>query len=680
MPEKLSIVSGPMEGHHFILDQKKEWLVGRGRRNPISVPLDPCLSTRHAKIRPLGHKLIVTDLNSSNGSFIDGKKLIPSKEYSFRNFLVLGSTLLKKGNQAGPDIDFMPCKLSELSIEEKEQSALLKKTLKYCAQTHKPYIDATALLYTFFLENPDLMQHICSDFMIDAESFKSRWEKDYFFDVPYSWLNDFIAISHNQQIGENVIVTPLARHILNEMSKITKEYKGDFIEVEFLKTFFLLPFNLIYPLLDWEKTKIRWMYTLEKMTRPKAPKPPLIDVIKTVRDQPVYIQPSVPEPTDLPEQILPDRFWLDLHRSIQMSQQHVILGHKGSGKTSVIHRIFLPGSPLYPQFRNRVLYDSKVFLILNDEKKLKRFVHSIIRDLGKKDLVGIDHIDHLLVNLQHIGIERGPLLQALKNATAKTIIALDMDNRTMVSGLLQSPDIHFLGNYLDEVRDRLYSKLLSDFESRIKCFLSNDARSFIKEVIIDPSPDNISAIKDYLDFAAKKAGNIDFPFHELATETLANGQLGKAFFIDVYSDWIGISKGKLQNQSTSSEEDSFRLFAVQLEELVQAFSKNALKIGLHYSDQTRSLEENRNLDSEEKLQQLKSQIVCLLTAYQHGFQRWFPTLWRGINPDELRKQSSNTRKLWQLFEEKAGLIDEAYAEDQFNEATSRVFQELYRNR
>jgi len=674
MSVKLLIVSGPFEGRHYLLDSKKEWLAGRGKANSISVPMDPCLSTRHAKIKTLGHKTIVTDLNSSNGSFIEGKKLSPSKEYTFRDFLVLGSTLLKRDLQQGVGTTLTPVSIDNLTAQEKKSTSLISSAIKLSRQAKKPYIDAVCLLYAYFLEYPDIMKQVCSDFMIDPEFLKTKWKKNRFFDVPFSWLNDFIVISHSQPLASTTILTPLARHILHQFADLKEENR----EISQIEIFLKTPFNLIYPLLDWEKSKVRWSYTIEKLKQPKkAPPPHARKMAKTVNVEKIKIpEKSISGHSDL---ILPKAFWQDLFRSIEMSGQQVLLGHRGSGKSAILHRIFFPGSTILPQYKKRILYDSKVFMILNSESKLSRFVQSIIRDLSTFDLVGIDHIDHLLMKLQNSGIERGPLIQALKNPKAEVLIALDMDNRTMIGGLFHAPQIHFIGNYLDPVRDTIYESLLDNFEKKIHCFISKEGKAFIKEVVIDPSPDNIAAIKDFLDFTLRKSGGVEFPFHELSTETLASGKLGKSFLQDVYNDWVGVPKGQVQEPG-ALEEDPYQVFAYQLEDLVQAFSKNALKIGLHYSDQTTSLSEFRSLDKEEKLQQLKSQIVCLLTAYQHGFQRWFPLLWNNISPDELRKQSTNTRKLWQLFEEKADLIDVAYAEDQFNEATSRVFQEIYRNR
>ncbi|PIE03351.1 MAG: hypothetical protein CSA81_02620 [Acidobacteria bacterium] len=677
MSIKMLIISGPYEGTHCKLSPKNELLIGRGRNNSISLPLDPCLSTRHAKLKLVGPKIIIKDLNSSNGSFISGKKLSATKDYTVRDFLVLGSTLLKREFKDGLGQALDPVTIDRLSSCEKTPSSLISKAIKACKAAKKPYVDAACLLYVFFQEQPEIMKQVCSDFMIDPEFLKNRWKDNRPFDIPHSWLNDFISISLSQPIAKTIVFTPLARHILNQLGQL----KGPNLPVKQLEVFLNTPFNLIYPLLDWEKSKARWANTLDKLKAPKKPKP------KKVIAETISVKDNMELPDDTArkvkgqeELILPREFWVDLYCSFQLDAQQVILGHKGSGKSSILHRIFHPSSKILPQYRKRILYDSKVYLILNSEKKLGRFVKSIIRDLNSKDLVGIDHIDHLLMNLQNIGVERGPLIQALKKPSAKVIISLDMENRTMISGLLQSPQIHFIGNYLDQVRDEVYHSLLLQFQNQMHCFLSEEGKAFIKEVVIDPSPDNIGAIKDYLSLAVKKSGGITFPFHELSSQTLASGKLGRAFLMDVYNDWVGIPMGKSEKDTNSFDEDPFQVFAYQLEDLVQAFSKNALKIGLHYSDQTTSLADFRSLDKEEKLQQLKSQIVCLLTAYQHGFQKWFPQMWRTISPHELRKHSTNTRKLWHIFEEKADLIDAAYAEDQFNEATSRVFQEIYRNK
>jgi len=687
MPDCLLIVSGPYEGQRIQLNSKEPMILGRGRANPISLPLDPCLSTRHARLELSGHHILVKDLNSSNGSFIQGQKLSPAKPYQVRNFLVLGSTILKREPPKREQALGQP-----ISLAEARQSSdpNLKTWLEYAGKlsqkTGKQYIDTTSLLLAFFLKNPDIMNPICSDFMIDPEFLKSKWEKDHYFEVPRAWLNDFMVISHKQKLGDDLLVTPLASELLKRASNEKDPLKR-------LALIFGLPFNLCYPLLDWEKTKVRWAYSIEKLTREKAkckdaPPPPKA---KAPEPQKSITPPKPPKPPSQMAQfmpgeatgegkllVLPDRFWNDLAQNMAQPQPVVLLGHKGSGKSSILQHVFHPESNFYQKKDDFILYDSRVFLILNSDKKLERFMASLIRDLSLKDFVGIDHLDHLLMNLQDLGIDRGPLIQALKKPVAHVLIGLDMENRSMISGLLDSPKILYLGTYLDQVREDLYKILLRRFELKVKCMLSSDARHFIQQFVIDPSPDNIASICDFLDLATRRAQGIDFPFHELSSATLAGGQLGRRFFQALYEDWVGVGKGHALEEEDPLAEDPFKTFAYQLEDLVQAFSKNALKIGLHYSDQTRSLRDHRNLNEEEKLQQLKSQIVCLLTAYQHAFQKWFPGFWNPLSPDELRRAGSNPRKLWQMFEERAELIDEPYAEDQFNEATSRVFQELYR--
>jgi len=69
---KVRIVEGPGTGTEFEIDQAA--ILGRLDTNDIPVQ-DPKASREHAKIYKQGSKFSVVDLNSSNGTFVNGKQI-----------------------------------------------------------------------------------------------------------------------------------------------------------------------------------------------------------------------------------------------------------------------------------------------------------------------------------------------------------------------------------------------------------------------------------------------------------------------------------------------------------------------------------------------------------------------------------------------------------------------------
>ena len=100
----LQLQNGPKTGQKFSLT-KMRTVVGRSFPPHIIVDIDltkceltktPMISRRHAVIEWINGELLVTDLNSGNGTFIDGQKLQPEDpdQPSFSLPLKRGSKLV----------------------------------------------------------------------------------------------------------------------------------------------------------------------------------------------------------------------------------------------------------------------------------------------------------------------------------------------------------------------------------------------------------------------------------------------------------------------------------------------------------------------------------------------------------------------------------------------------------
>jgi two-component system cell cycle response regulator len=91
----LIIIRGQPQGHRFFLTQP-EMVVGRDAIADIVVN-DQSISRRHAKVIQDGGKVSLSDLGSSNGTFINDKKLEPgnSIELQKEDMIKLGNSILK---------------------------------------------------------------------------------------------------------------------------------------------------------------------------------------------------------------------------------------------------------------------------------------------------------------------------------------------------------------------------------------------------------------------------------------------------------------------------------------------------------------------------------------------------------------------------------------------------------
>lgn len=91
----LIIIRGTPQGHRFFLTQA-EMILGRDPAADITLN-DQSVSRKHAKITRENETVKLTDLNSSNGTLVNDKKVAPGDTVSLlkEDMIKLGSTILK---------------------------------------------------------------------------------------------------------------------------------------------------------------------------------------------------------------------------------------------------------------------------------------------------------------------------------------------------------------------------------------------------------------------------------------------------------------------------------------------------------------------------------------------------------------------------------------------------------
>lgn len=88
------VKSGPIEGHKYAVKTAAPILIGRSEEADIHIGYDQYCSRRHAKVYWSNDKCYIQDLESTNGTYVNGKKLTGSIELSNNDAISLGNTEL----------------------------------------------------------------------------------------------------------------------------------------------------------------------------------------------------------------------------------------------------------------------------------------------------------------------------------------------------------------------------------------------------------------------------------------------------------------------------------------------------------------------------------------------------------------------------------------------------------
>ena len=96
---RLYMIKGPLQGHAFDLKDPVT-MIGRASDNDIQLD-DPSVSRKHAKIFVKDDKFFLEDLNSQNGTLINGQAATPFEDLELRQGLsiALGNILFILGQK-----------------------------------------------------------------------------------------------------------------------------------------------------------------------------------------------------------------------------------------------------------------------------------------------------------------------------------------------------------------------------------------------------------------------------------------------------------------------------------------------------------------------------------------------------------------------------------------------------
>jgi pSer/pThr/pTyr-binding forkhead associated (FHA) protein len=118
-------ISGRYQGSEFPLESGKEFVIGRAS-NTDMVLMEDMVSRKHAKIAVAGEDIVIQDLGSTNGTFVNGEKVKQAKLKDGDRVLI-GTSILKLVRQEAPGISSM--KSQEPSRAQEAVSTLRPRAL-----------------------------------------------------------------------------------------------------------------------------------------------------------------------------------------------------------------------------------------------------------------------------------------------------------------------------------------------------------------------------------------------------------------------------------------------------------------------------------------------------------------------------------------------------------------------
>lgn len=100
---RLTMRSGPTPGEAYLLELE-ETILGRDQANDIAIS-DPEVSRRHARFVIKDGNLIVEDLGSTNGTFLNGERISSPQQLRAGDVITLGETIVLVFEKANYDPD-----------------------------------------------------------------------------------------------------------------------------------------------------------------------------------------------------------------------------------------------------------------------------------------------------------------------------------------------------------------------------------------------------------------------------------------------------------------------------------------------------------------------------------------------------------------------------------------------
>lgn len=677
----IQVLSGPEEGLSLLLKEGASVQVGRGPKNDLTLAHDSYISTAHAQIIMKNGAVQIQDLRSSNGSVVGGRRIQAHVWHEVETYFVLGSTPfhVTRSRKALRALSSKPVRVAEASWGK---SRLVSKALEIVKTRGQMHLDSVSLLLAVIDLFPEAIAPKLKDLGIQPQAIFETWRSLKIFEGSRQWLNNYLELQSTLPKPPAELATPKVAHFLKKASP-RRGLSGEVTLVHLLGD----AYNLAYPLLEWRRLGPRW----------RAFQTELKEKLKPKSKNDIVLKKSVAEPEPETKKASVGA-QIDLEISAILKKGHIVelTGEEGCGKSRVLNRFFDAQFMRADESRERflpVLVDIRTFLSFHQVKELPRFLKKTTIALGKAPLVGVDHFDELLEVMKQELIDPESLFQAIHQRNCDLVIVTSRQG-SFKKGTLHGVRRLDVASFSLLLRQSVIDALIRKFERESSFRISAENRKWLNEQLWDMA-NNYHSIRQVFDLAAAQARDALEQRQKWSPGEPVKEELEKFIFQKIIEDTTSDAPKVVEVSKplppptppesipalTSPDPGSVMDFVYQVEDFIKAFVEEEFHLGLDYTDRTYSIRESGILTQKEKLQQLKSFLVFLLSSYRESFRVWFQKLWNQIDPQVLKSLSgvgNNSKKLWQEYQQRAGKIDMGLAEDQFIEAAAEAFRRSWR--
>lgn len=664
MGQLFEVVTGPMEGTSFALEDGVSLSLGRSSQNDITLPYDPWISSSHATIKCKGLDVFVMDMHSSNGTYVQGKKIAPNNFVQLREFLVCGSTLCRFGPE-GPPLTRKPLPTKKSAAKTYLANTLVREAHTIARDRHSSTISVLHLfLAALKLEHPELVRFLRS-LKQDADRLYNRIDKFQIFSGSREWINDFLSYQYRSKEPTEIFISPLVQDYIDRFAE------EPFDSIAFIKQMMRQPFNILHPALG-------------------------INGRENDESMPGFTEKVTLNPYDNDENqiILPRSFWNRLRESLDTRHTVILCGSQGSGKTAILKHCFhaLPKVDV-PHFHNsdKRIFDPEVFLIFNEVADLAPYVNRIIKHLRSDELIAIDHFGFLMQLMERHHIESSPLVATIKRRGVATILSTREEHLDQIRDSFPRSIVINLNEFIDKVKYDILKNIVLNFESEVRCPISEEANLFLNGELLKHY--NLASIRAYFEFCQERIRTTSSLYRDTNPERKEK-QLSKAFFQSNLDHWASPFRGYQEHRhplltaitplQTPIVEPSPSALAMpspadidlakRIEEVLGRFLRNQLRSDLIYANGVPSLAQMA--DPAIAQSELLAALEALLTSFGIGFSNWLDSFLLEVDPK--RAEAATTQERWDDFVAWFEGLDRNFARDHFLEQTRKALKRAQR--
>jgi hypothetical protein len=633
-----------------------------GRQRPCDIlVVDELISRKHAMLKIRSGEAILTDLGSSNGSYISGARLKKQQPYKLQNYFVLGSTIFKV-------VPTEPECFSETwSINATELNALKRLSFfeqaQAVAKSH-PVMNMAHLLYGLLATQEERLKPILDKVgsTLTANSLKHKLDHHHIFSKPHEWLNSCLKNLTLITKPSFLLITPKVR----EQIMAFNDHQNDWPEqmlYRILKDFHNL--GVISLDLPANATAEDTMSALQEEARPITAKMTVIDPNLNVTKK--KTRETVSWSAD---------FWNQFEELLRPGNSLLLTSSAGAGKTSLL-RVFAKKKARYFDFRS-------FFMVSRDPGDLEHYIGEIQVALTHRKWVIVDHLDYL-VDHGDIGID---LLGQLGSSSAPFMGIVSRKNLSRFQKLCKSLQHYDLDFLIKPELEQCYGFLIRDFQNKAKRGLTHKAFRYLEERVIAKYPYNLGLLHEFLSLALLKLQATD----PLLSKEEAEKDLDESIFEQVLvqsfatSGANSIERESLKKRreelgiaptSTSSSGLRERAILKNVENLIQEYARNLWKVEIEYSDGSKQLDDQIHLTRDQKLEELGKQLGIIFTLQQESFQKWYQQFIYEMEPGNIEQDVGSVRQykqLWQTYRKRMDKMTPDLVQDLYNRLCGELLE------